>query len=76
MYAKGMTTGGIESHIQDICGISVSDSTISRITDKILPGKRLGSMTTSERFYIEPEKRVKRQGEELTGQGAKEYGCM
>ena len=37
MYAKGMTTGDIEPHIQDIYCISVSDSTISRITDKILP---------------------------------------
>ena len=27
----------IESHIQDIYGLSVSDTTISRITDKILP---------------------------------------
>ena len=31
MYAKGMTTGDIETHIQDIYGISVSDSTVSRI---------------------------------------------
>ncbi len=37
MYAKGMTTSDIESHIQDIYGLSVSDSTVSRITDKILP---------------------------------------
>ena len=37
MYAKSMTTGDIEAHIQDIYGISVSDSTVSRITDKILP---------------------------------------
>ena len=37
MYAKGMTTGDIEAHIQDIYGISVSGSTVSRITDKILP---------------------------------------
>ena len=37
MYAKGMTTSDIEAHIQDIYGISVSDSTVSRITDKILP---------------------------------------
>lgn len=34
MYAKGMTTSDIETHIQDIYGISVSDSTVSRITDK------------------------------------------
>ncbi|HOA20778.1 MAG TPA: IS256 family transposase [Sedimentibacter sp.] len=37
MYAKGMTTSDIESHFQDLYGIDVSDSTISRITDKILP---------------------------------------
>ena len=37
MYAKGMTTSDIEAHIRDIYGISVSDSTISRVTDKILP---------------------------------------
>ncbi len=37
MYAKGMSTSDIESHIQDIYGFSVSDTTISRITDKILP---------------------------------------
>lgn len=37
MYAKGMTTGDIEAHIQDIYGVDVSDMTVSRITDKILP---------------------------------------
>ena len=37
MYAKGMTTSDIEAHIRDIYGLSVSDSTISRVTDKILP---------------------------------------
>ncbi len=37
MYAKGMTTGDIESHMQELYGIDISDSTISRITVKILP---------------------------------------
>ena len=38
MYAKGMTTGDIESHLNDLYGIiNVSNSTISRVTDKILP---------------------------------------
>ena len=37
MYAKGMTTGDIEAHIRDIYGVEVSDTTVSRITDKILP---------------------------------------
>ena len=37
MYAKGMTTSDIEQHIRDIYGIDISDTTVSRITDKILP---------------------------------------
>lgn len=37
MYAKGMTTSDIEAHIHDIYGVAVSDTTVSRITDKILP---------------------------------------
>ena len=37
MYAKGMTTGDIESHLKELYDFDISDSTISRITDKILP---------------------------------------
>lgn len=37
MYAKGMSTSDIEAHIRDMYGLSVSDSTVSRVTDKILP---------------------------------------
>jgi len=37
MYAKGMTQSDIEAHIQEIYGLEVSESTVSRITDKILP---------------------------------------
>ena len=37
MYAKGMTTSDIENHIRDIYGIDVSDTTVSRVTDKVLP---------------------------------------
>lgn len=37
VYAKGMTTGDIETHIKDLYGIEMFDSTISRVTDKILP---------------------------------------
>ncbi len=37
MYDKGMTTSDIEVHIRDIYGVEVSDTTVSRITDKILP---------------------------------------
>ena len=37
MYAKGMSTSDIEEHIRDIYGLEVSDTTVSRITDKVLP---------------------------------------
>ena len=37
MYAKGMTTGDIEISHERTYDIDISDSTISRITDKILP---------------------------------------
>ena len=37
MYAKGMTTGDIEAHMKELYDMDISDSTISRITDKILP---------------------------------------
>ena len=40
MYAKGMTTSDIEAHIRDIYGIEVPDTTVSRITDKILPAAK------------------------------------
>lgn len=51
MYAKGMTTSDIEKHIQEIYGISVSDSTVSRITDKILPIVRDWQSRPLERIY-------------------------
>lgn len=37
MYADAMTTGNIESHIKQLYDMDISDSAISRITDKILP---------------------------------------
>jgi len=37
MYAKGMSTRDIEDHMQDIYGIDVSPTMVSKITDKIMP---------------------------------------
>lgn len=51
MYAKGMTTGDIEKHIREIYGLSVSDSTISRVTDKILPVVREWQGRPLEEIY-------------------------
>lgn len=51
MYAKGMTTGDIEAHIQDIYGVDVSDTTVSRITDKILPVAKEWQQRPLESIY-------------------------
>jgi len=51
MYAKGMTTGDIESHIREIYGLEVSDTTISRVTDKILPVVKEWQMRPLEEQY-------------------------
>lgn len=51
MYAKGMTTGDIEMHIRDIYGIEVSDTTVSRITDKILPAAKEWQQRPLEQVY-------------------------
>lgn len=36
MYAKGMTTRDIQTHVEDIYGVEISPSTISHITDKVM----------------------------------------
>ena len=51
MYAKGMTTSDIEAHIKDIYGLECSDTTISRITDKILPVVREWQSRPLEETY-------------------------
>lgn len=37
MYAKGMSTRDISSHIEDLYGIPLSAESVSRMTDKIVP---------------------------------------
>jgi putative transposase len=36
LYAKGLTSGEISAHFQEIYGASVSKETVSRITDKVI----------------------------------------
>ncbi len=36
LYAKGLTTGEISAHFQEVYGASVSKDTVSRITDKVV----------------------------------------
>lgn len=51
MYAKGMTQNDISAHIEDIYGVEVSDSLVSRITDKILPVVKEWQQRPLERIY-------------------------
>ena len=51
MYAKGMTTSDIEVHFRDIYGVEVSDTTVSRITDKILPTAKEWQQRPMESVY-------------------------
>jgi len=51
MYAKGMSTSDIETHIRELYGLSVSDTTISRVTDKILPVVREWQQRPLESVY-------------------------
>lgn len=45
-----MTTGDIEAHIRDIYGVEVSDTTVSRITDKTAHRERMAATTTGGRL--------------------------
>ena len=51
MYAKVMTTSDIQAHIKDIYGMNISDTTVSRITDKILPEAREWQQRPLESVY-------------------------
>ena len=51
MYAKGMTTNAIESHMRELYDIEISDSTISRITDKLLPIVKKWQERSLEEIY-------------------------
>lgn len=51
MYAKGMSTSDIEDHIRDIYGLEISDTTVSRITDKVLPAAKEWQQRPLESIY-------------------------
>lgn len=51
MYAKGMTAGDIESHLGERYDIDISDSTVSCITDKIMPVVREWQERPLEEVY-------------------------
>jgi len=52
MYAKGMTTRDISSHLNDIYGIEASAEMISKITDRVLPEARAWQTRPLDHTYI------------------------
>lgn len=52
MYAKGMTTRDISSHLYEIYGIDTSADMISKITDRVLPEAREWQARPLEHTYI------------------------
>ena len=51
MYAKGMSVSDIEKHIRDIYGLEISDTAVSRITDKVLPAAKEWQQRPLESIY-------------------------
>lgn len=51
MYAKGMTTRDISSHLKDVYGVDASAEMISRMTDRILPIAKEWQCRPLERKY-------------------------
>src|SRR3954464_9280106 len=51
LYARGLTTGEIAAHFEQIYGASVSKETISRITDKVLEEMQTWSTRPLDEVY-------------------------
>jgi len=51
LYAKGLTTGEIQSHLAEIYGTEVSRETISKITDQVLPDMAAWQSRPLDRVY-------------------------
>ncbi|MBL7498729.1 IS256 family transposase [Frankia sp. CNm7] len=52
LYAKGLTTGEISAHFDEIYGASVSKETISRITDTVLAEMNEWASRPLDRVYV------------------------
>jgi putative transposase len=52
LYGKGMTTGEISAHFAEIYGVSVSNSVVSTITDKVLEEQQAWSSRPLHSHYV------------------------
>jgi putative transposase len=51
LYAKGLTTGEIQAHLQEIYGVDVSRETVSRITDAVIEDMNSWQSRPLEKVY-------------------------
>jgi putative transposase len=51
LYAKGLTTGEIQAHLQEIYGVDVSRETVSRITDAVIEDMNVWQNRPLEKVY-------------------------
>lgn len=51
LYAKGMTTSDIQAEIEDLYGIAISPSMVSRITDKVMDSAIEWQNRTLDKIY-------------------------
>ena len=51
LYARGLTTGEIAAHFEQIYGASVSKETVSRITDKVIEEMQTWSTRPLDEVY-------------------------
>ncbi len=51
LYAKGLTTGEIQAHLQEIFGVDVSRETVSRITDAVVEDMNIWQNRPLEKVY-------------------------
>jgi len=52
LFAKGLTTGEISAHLQEVYGASVSKDTISRITDRVIDEMNQFWSRPLEKVYV------------------------
>ncbi len=51
LYAKGLTTGEIQAHLQEIYGVDISRETVSRITDAVIEDMNIWQNRPLEKVY-------------------------
>ena len=51
MYSRGMTTREIQAHLEEICGVEVSPSLISEVTNAVMEDVRAWQTRSLDAVY-------------------------